>query len=166
MILSIIAAADENNVIGKAGTLPWHLPKDLAMFRKVTHGSPIIMGRKTYDSLPEKSRPLPDRLNIVITRDPDKKCPGCEVAGSMQSAIYAAKNVGATEAFVIGGGEIYERALPMTDKIYLTRIHARVNGDAKFPKLNPENWQEISREEHKSDDKHPYDFTFLVYQRH
>ena len=165
MFLSIIAAADENNVIGMQNRLPWKLPADLKRFQELTKGHPVIMGRKTYESLPEDRKPLPNRTNIVITRDAGRQFPGCTVVRSLQDAIDAAQETGTDEAFVIGGGEIYAQALPIADRMYLTRVHGTFEGDALFPSITKEEWHEVSREEHPSDAHNPVGFTFFRYER-
>lgn len=161
MILSLIAAVSENNVIGNKGTLPWHLPDDLRRFRRLTEGCPIIMGRKTHESI---GKPLAGRTNIIITRH-KRKVEGCRVVHSLKEALKVSRAFGAVEVFVIGGGEIYTRALPLADHFYLTRVHAEVEGDTFFPKWNEGEWREVSQERHEADAAHPYPYTFLVYER-
>lgn len=163
MILSLVVAAAENNVIGKDGKLPWDLPNDLKHFREITGGKPVIMGRKTFASI---GRPLPHRENIVITRQPKLKIPGCVVVHSLQEALrHAEKQLGAKEAFVIGGGGIFADVLPLADRIYLTRVHGIFEGDAFFPLLQPEIWEEVERDEHEPDPRHLHAYTFLLYER-
>ena len=162
MLLSLIAAADEHNVIGKDGKLPWHLSADMHYFRTVTSGHPIIMGRKTYESI---GHPLPGRQNIVISRQTHLKIDGCDVVSSLDEAIHLAEESGATEAFVIGGGEIYKQALSIADRIYLTRIALSVDGDTFFPVFSEKEWEEVSREEHQADEKNACSYTFTVYRR-
>lgn len=162
MKLSLIVAASENNVIGRGNALPWRLPDDLAFFRRTTEGHPVILGRKNYESI---GRPLPNRRNIVISRKPGLAIAGCDVAGSFEEALALARSEETDEVFVIGGGEIYRQALPMADYIYLTRVHAEIEGDVVFPELAPEEWREVHREGHPADDRHAYPFTFLVYER-
>jgi len=161
MIVSIIAAVSENNVIGNKGTLPWHLPDDMRRFRKLTEGCPIIMGRKTHESI---GKPLAHRTNLIITRK-KKKIVGCRVVHSLKEALKVSKAIGAKEAFIIGGGKIYAQALPLADRFYLTRVHAKVDGDTFFPRWNEEEWKEISKEQSAADPEHPYPCTFLVYTR-
>ena len=138
MIISIIAAVSDNNVIGKNNKLPWHLPEDLKRFKEVTSGHTVIMGRKTYESI---GRPLPNRVNIVITRNKDFKPKGVKVVHSIEEALSLASEAGETETFIIGGAEIYKQALPLANKIYLTRINKNYKGDAYFPELGKE-WKE------------------------
>lgn len=163
MILSLIAAADENNVIGHGNTMPWRLPDELKHFRATTKGHPVIMGRKTYDSI---GRPLPERLNIVVSRNPDLRIEGCLVVSSLHDAIETARRDGKDEVFVIGGQQIYEAALPVADRIYLTRIHTHLlEGDAYFPAIPFEEWKEVSRERHEADEKHAFPFSFTILER-
>lgn len=158
MCISLIAAASENNVIGNRGRIPWDIPEDLQYFRRVTQGHPVIMGRKTHESI---GRPLPKRQNIIITRQVGYQAEGCEVVGSLVDALQVAGCKDAEEVFVIGGGEIYGQALEKADRIYLTRVHATVEGDAYFPEFHPEHWVEVSRERHEGDPA----YTFLVYEK-
>ena len=158
-MISLIVAADEHNVIGGGNKLLWKLPADLKHFRELTTGHAIIMGRKTYASI---GRPLPDRQNIVVTRH-SQEISGCDVVGSIDEALELAKD--AREIFVIGGGEIYRQALPLVQRIYLTRVHGTFEGDVTFPELNMTEWKEMSREQHPADEKNPHAYTFLVYER-
>ena len=160
MILSLIAAASENNVIGRDGELPWNLPDDLQHFKEITSGSPVIMGRKTFESI---GRALPNRRNIVITRGNTYEAENCEIAHSIDDALSIISDE--EEVFVIGGGEIYRQALLQADRIYLTRVHDVVDGDAFFPEMDEDEWEEVSREEHTKDEKNNHDYTFLVYER-
>jgi dihydrofolate reductase len=159
--LSLIVAVSENNVIGKDDALPWSLPDDLKYFRQKTEGKPVIMGRKCYESI---GRPLPNRRNIVVSRKEDLKIEGCEVVGSLEEAVEIAKG-DAEEIFVIGGAQIYELALPLAGRLYLTRVHAEIDGDVFFPEVDENEWKEVSREEHDADQEHQDAFTFLVYER-
>ena len=159
MIVSLIAAAAENGVIGNKGMLPWHLPDDLKHFKDLTKGHAVIMGRKTFESI---GRPLPDRQNIVITRNKDFRVDGAEIVSSFEESLKKAKG---EEVFVIGGGEIYRESMAKADKIYLTRVFAPVDGDAFFPEIDPKVWNEVSMEEHKKDEKHAYPFAFTVLER-
>ena len=161
MIISLIAAASENNVIGNHGTLPWSLPDDLKHFRTVTEGHPVIMGRKTFASI---GKPLPNRKNIVITRG-TMTMPGCDIVHSLEEALDLARAANAAEVFVMGGGEIYAQALPIADRVYLTRVHATIEGDAFFPELDPQEWEETEQHEHAQDEKHAYACTFTLYER-
>jgi dihydrofolate reductase len=162
MILSIVVAADEHNVIGDGKTLLWKLPADLAHFRRITEGHTVIMGRKTYESI---GRPLPNRQNIIVTRRKNFAPKGCEIVSSINKAINLVSRTEGNEAFVIGGGEIYRQVLPIVHTIYFTRVHGTFKGDVTFPILVEEEWKEVSREEHPADTKNSYAYTFLVYER-
>ncbi len=156
MLVSIVVAIAQNNVIGRGNDLPWRLPDDLKRFKALTIGKPVIMGRKTYESI---GRPLPERTNIVISRQADFAADGCTVVRSIDEALAAASD--APEAMVIGGAEIFREVLPRTDRFYLTRIHADVPGDTIFPDLVLDDWIELESEYHPADDRHAYAFTFL-----
>lgn len=160
MILSMIVAASENNAIGKDNDLLWHLPKDLKYFKETTKGHHIIMGRKTFDSV---GKPLPGRTNIVISRREDFHPEGVVRASNLENAIELVEDD--QEPFVVGGAQIYEQALDYVDRIYLTRVHAHVNGDTHFPDLNPDEWQRVLHENHKKDEQHAFDFSFEVWER-
>lgn len=159
MTVSIIAAVSRNNVIGKDNKLPWHLAADLKHFKELTSGHTVIMGRKTYESI---GRPLPDRRNMVITRNKDFNVDGIETIHSIEQALSLTKDDG--EVFVIGGEEIYKLALPFANKIYLTRVDVEVEGDAFFPKLGLD-WKETSKVENLKDDKNEFDYVFCEYER-
>lgn len=148
----------KNRVIGKNNSLPWHLPADLKYFREKTRGKPIIMGRRTFESM---KNPLPARKNIVVTHDKNYKAENCIVVHSVNEALKEAKN---REIIVIGGQKIFEQFLPIADRIYLTIIEENFDGDTFFPKYGKE-WKEVSREEHKKDEKNPYDYAFLVLEK-
>jgi dihydrofolate reductase len=160
MIRSIIAAVSENNVVGKDNGLPWKLSADLKRLKSLTMGHHIIMGRKTWDSL---GRALPGRVNVVITNRKDFRAEGAVVVNSLEEALTVSS--GDTEIFIFGGAEIFRKALPLVDKIYFTRVHARIRGDAFFPDFNLFEWQETQREEHHKDDKNEYDYTFVTLER-
>ena len=166
MKLALIVAMSENNVIGINNKLPWHLPEDLRYFKHITLGKPIILGRKTYDSI---GKPLPGRTNIVVSRRADLEISGCKVVGSLDEAIELAEAQtlvdGAEEALVIGGAEIYRQALPRCERIYLTRVHATIDGDAYFPELDLQAWREIGREDFTAVEPNPFDYSFIVYER-
>ncbi|MFA6523328.1 MAG: dihydrofolate reductase [Candidatus Peribacteraceae bacterium] len=163
MIISLIVAASKNNVIGVGGRLPWSLPNDLRYFRERTQGKPVIMGRKTFDSI---GKPLPNRSNIIVTRQPRLKVQGCIVVHSLDEALKVAEEaLGAKEAFIIGGAEIFKEALPKADRVYLTHVHTVIEGDAFFLPLDSSKWEEVSREEHEEDQRHLYAYTFCVYER-
>ena len=156
---SLIVAISQNRVIGRDNALPWHLPDDLKYFRRVTKGNPVVMGRKTYESI---GRPLPLRQNIVVSRDPTYRAEGCEVVHSLQAALEVAQLD--KEVFIIGGAELYRQSLGLVDRVYLTEVHAELEGDTFFPELGPE-WKEISREHHPADADHPFAFDWVVLER-
>ena len=158
MRISLIVAAAQNGVIGSDNQLIWRLPDDLKQFKRLTTGHPIIMGRKTFDSI---GKPLPNRTSIVITRSEEWFLEGVLVVNSVEEAVEAAKKTGTEEAFVIGGAEIYRLTLPIADKIYLTEIQADFEGDAYFTIPDSEKWQEESRLHHPSDEKHETAFDFV-----
>ncbi|MBX4201326.1 dihydrofolate reductase [Candidatus Saccharibacteria bacterium] len=152
MMVSIIVAAAKNGVIGNKGKLPWHLPSELARFKQITIGHPIVMGRKTHESI---GRALPGRQNIVISRDPNYQAEGCETTDSLTAALKLAGD--STEVFIIGGASIYNSAMPMTDKIYLTRVDANPAGDKKF-EFDESNWKLVSSDKFLADDKNPFGY--------
>ena len=163
--LSIIVAVSENNVIGKNNQLIWHLPADMQYFKAKTSGHCIITGRKNYESIPEKYRPLPNRTNIIITRQSDYQAPGAIVVDSIEAAITKAKETGDNEIFIIGGGEIFKQVMDKTDKIYLTKIHHKFEGDTFFPELDLSQWKEIKRVDCQTDEKNKYAYSFLEFVR-
>ena len=167
MIVSAIAAVADNGVIGRDNDLPWHLPDDMQFFKRTTLGNPIITGRRNYESVPPKFRPLKDRLNIVISRDPAYHAPGAAVVTSLEAALERAKEEVGEEVFIIGGGQIFREALAkdLIDRLYLTLVHAAVEGDAHFPHIDPTEWKERARERHEVDDRHAYPFSFVVLDR-
>ena len=158
-MISLIVAASTNNVIGAKGNLPWRLSADLKRFKALTMGKPIVMGRKTYESI---GRPLPGRQNIVITRQDNYAPEGCTVAQSVDAALAAAD---APEIMIIGGGHIYEAFIPMAERIYLTRVDADIDGDTYFPEISEDQWQEVSRQEQAADPDNDYDVVFMEYAR-
>jgi dihydrofolate reductase len=163
-LVALVAAAAANGVIGRDNAMPWHLPEDLAHFKRLTLGHPVVMGRKTYESiLAALGRPLPGRTNIVVTRQPGFAAPGGTVVGSLEAALDAAR--GAEEVFVIGGAEIYRLALARADRVYLTRIDAAFEGDAFFPPLDPAEWREVGRVDHPPASGRAFAFSFLRYDR-
>jgi len=159
-MISIIVAASTNNVIGAKGELPWRLSADLRHFKAVTMGKPIVMGRKTWESI---GRALPGRQNIVVTRQSGYEAEGCDVVASIDDAISVAGDV--EEIMVIGGSQIYELAMPMAQCLYVTRVHADVDGDAHFPSVDETVWKLVSDESHTADDRNEFDFSFRVYER-
>lgn len=166
MKLSMIVAAAQNRVIGRDNALPWYLPNDLKYFKQTTLGKPIIMGRKTYESI---GKPLPGRTNIVITRQRDYQPEGVKVVHSVAEARDLAESVclidGQSEAMIMGGAEIYALALPDADRLYLTEVHADVEGDAYFPEYDKTAWQEVSRDNFEAEGPNPYNYSFVVYDR-
>jgi dihydrofolate reductase len=162
MTLSLLVAADENNVIGKDNKLPWHLPNDLKYFKNLTWGMPILMGRKTFDSI---GKALPGRKSIVITRNKDWKHENVEVVHSIEEAINSAKADDIKEIFVIGGAEIFSSSFDNADRIYLTRIHHQFKGDVYFPELPADDWALIQNKFCHADDKNAYSHTFQVWDK-
>jgi dihydrofolate reductase len=160
MVISLIVAVAANRVIGRDNKLPWRLPNDLRRFRALTMGKPLVMGRKTYESI---GRPLDGRHNIVVSRNPDYRAEGCTVVHSPEAALAAA--AGAAELFVIGGAELYAQFLPQAHRLYLTLVHAHVAGDTYFPPIVESQWREIEREEHQADGRHAYAYSLLVLER-
>ena len=160
MTLSLVVAAATNNVIGSEGGLPWHLPDDLRHFKRLTTGKPVIMGRRTFESI---GRPLPDRRNIVMTRRADYSAQGCDVVSSVDEALELVR--GADEVMIIGGGLVYRDFLPHADRIYLTRVQADVEGDTYFPEIDESGWQLVTSEHHAADEQHAYAFDVMVFER-
>jgi len=159
-LVSIIVAADEHGGIGRAGGLPWRLPEDLKRFKALTMGKPIVMGRKTWDSI---GRPLPGRRSLVVSRQPGFALDGVEVFDSLEAALQAVQD--APETCVIGGAEIYRQALPRAEAIHLTRVHATVEADTFLPALDPSEWEEASSERHDADERHAHPYSFVTLQR-
>jgi dihydrofolate reductase len=161
-MISIIVGTSENGVIGHLNDIPWYLPRDLKHFKEITSGHTTIMGRKTYDSIIKRiGKPLPNRKNVIITRQKDFMAPDCVVVHSWEEAMETTKD---EEVFVSGGSDIYSLALPYAQKIYLTIIHTQVDGDSFFT-FDNESWKEISHEFHPKDAKNPFDCTFINYER-
>lgn len=159
MVISIIAAVSENGVIGKDNALPWNLPADLKHFKGLTIEKPVIMGLKTFKAI---GKPLPNRTNIVLSKE-KVEIPGCTVVHSIEEALQAAGN--AEEVMIIGGGSVYAQFLPKADRMYLTKVHAEVEGDTYFPEFNQDDWKETAREEHEKEEQHPYSFNFITLER-
>lgn len=159
-VVSLVVAAAEGGVIGRDNRMPWHLPADLAHFKRVTMGKPILMGRKTFASI---GRALPGRLNVVITRDRGFRAAGVTVAHSFDDAVAACGSV--PEVMVIGGGEIYAAALARAQRIHLTEVHAAIDGDTRFPTLDPALWREVARESRDADDRHAHAVSFVTLER-
>lgn len=162
MLVTAIVATAANRVIGKDNQIPWYLPADLAFFKRTTLDHHIIMGRNCFESI---GRPLPKRTNIVITRDPFFTATGVLTARSVEEALGMAFDNEETEAFIIGGGQIYRETMDLWDKIYLTEVNLDVEGDVFFPEINPDEWTETWREERQKDEKNEYDYTFRLLER-
>jgi dihydrofolate reductase len=162
MIISLMVAYSKNRVIGKDNQLLWRLSDDLKNFKRVTSGHHIIMGRKTYESI---GRPLPNRTNVIITRNVDFKASGCEVVHSLHEAIELAKNNGESEVIITGGGEIYRQALELIQKAYITEVDCEIDGDAYFPEFDFSHWNSKVTIEHEQDEKNQYNWTFYEYER-
>jgi dihydrofolate reductase len=160
MIITLIVAMDRNRAIGINNTLPWHLPADLAHFKSVTMGKPIMMGRKTYDSI---GRPLPGRTNIVISRDPELEIDGCVVVNSIAAGVKAAGDV--PELIIMGGASFYEQMIDKADQLEITYVDVEIEGDAFFPEIDGGIWQEVGRSERKADADNQFDLSFVSYQR-
>jgi dihydrofolate reductase len=162
MNITLVVAASENNAIGLNNQLLWHLPKDMRFFKNTTWGMPILMGRKTFESMGSKS--LNGRLNIIITRNKNWESEGVTVVHTMEEAITLAEKYSYKELLVIGGGEVYEMALPLAEKIWLTRVHTTIEGDVYFSKLNTE-WEMVSSSHNAADEKHKFSFDFECWKR-
>lgn len=164
--LAVIVAAADNGVIGRNNALPWHLPEDLRYFKRVTMGKPIVMGRKTFESI---GRPLPGRTNIVISRQPGYSAEGVTVVSTLEEAIAVAEDIalidGVSELMVIGGAEIYRAALARATRLYLTQVHAEVEGDVYLPEVDWSAWREVCRENWPASDSNPYSYSFVVFER-
>ena len=163
MIINLVVAASENNVIGKDNKLLWRLPNDMAFFKNTTWGMPVIMGRKTFESL---GKPLKGRTNIVITTN-NEFAPGngVIVANSIDTAVKESEKTDAKECYVIGGGEIYKLTLPLADRIYMTRVHTNIEGDTFFPVIDEKEWKKLSSTKFEPDNKHAFGFSFEIWQR-
>jgi len=161
LTISLVAAVARNGVIGRDGSVPWRLPEDMQRFRALTMGHPVVMGRKTWESLPDRFRPLPGRDNVVVTRNPDWAAQGADRAGSLEDALHLVESE--PNVFVIGGGEIYAAALPLADELVLTEIDAEIEGDTTFPEWDRSDFEEVSRERRVSEDGMP--FAFVTYAR-
>lgn len=163
-MISILVAYDKQGVIGKQNELPWYLPADLKRFKQLTVGHPVVMGRKTFDSIIKRlSHPLPDRTNVVLTRDLKFNYSGVTVVHDLDTALAMLQTEG--EVFVVGGAEIFKQTMALTDRIYATEINAEVDGNVFFPKFDRVDWQEVERSEHKADEKNSYDYAFVIYER-
>lgn len=151
---------DRNRVIGKGDTLPWHISSDLKNFKKITMGKPIVMGRKTHESI---GRPLPGRENIILTRDKSYQAEGCTVLHSMDEIFEHCKDV--EEVMITGGSEIYKLSLEQATHLYLTEVHAEIEGDTFFPEFDRDEWEEVSREDFEADEKNEFDYSFVLLER-
>jgi len=160
MKISLIVAIDRKGVIGRGGTLPWRLSSDLQHFKKITMGKPIIMGRRTHKSI---GRALPGRENIVITRDSHFHAPGCTVLHSLEDVFNYCSD--SDEIMIMGGADLYAQTLDKASRIYLTEVHAKVEGDTYFPKYDRESWEEVKRSDFKADEKNEYDYSFVILER-
>ena len=160
MTLSIIVATAENQVIGNNNALIWHISADLKRFKKLTTGHTVIMGRKTFESI---GRALPNRRNVVISRNPEFKVEGCEVVKSIEDALQCVENE--EEVFIIGGGTIYREMWDRVDRLYITLVHAVVEGDTTIPVVDENKWNAVAREDHQAGEKDDYDYSFIDYQR-
>jgi dihydrofolate reductase len=158
-MIKIIVAVSENGVIGGDNSLIWNLPNDMKRFKQITTGNAVVMGRKTYESI---GKPLPNRRNIIISKDTNLFIDECEVVNSIEESLMLTNN----DCFFIGGGEIYKQVLPLTDIIYLTKIHEDFNGDTYFPELNKEEWFESMNESFNPDDKNKHKYSFIKYERY
>lgn len=162
MRIALIAAASDNDVIGRDNDLPWHLPDEFRHFKRTTKGHHVIMGRRTWES---QAKPLPGRVNVVVSSRRDYEAPGATVVHSLDEALELARAAGEDEAFVIGGTRLYAEALGIADRIYLTRVHTTLEGDAHFPPYDPAQWREVARDRHEADPRHAYAFTMLTLDR-
>ena len=162
-VISLVVAMDRNRAIGVNGRLPWRLPDDMKWFKEVTMGKPVIMGRKTYDSIPNRFKPLPGRHNIVVTRNRNYRAEGATVVHSVDEALTAAAD--ADEIMIGGGAQLYEALLPQASRLYLTLVDSAFEGDTYFPELDMSRWRERYRQDHKSDERHRHRFTWLILER-
>lgn len=162
MIVSLVVAAAENNAIGKDNQLLWHLPNDLRFFKNITWGMVVVMGRKTFEAV---NKPLPGRINIVITRQPDWTAEGTITAIDLEDVLKKAAETNCKEIFVIGGGEIYKQSMAIANKIYITRVHATLDADTYFPVIDEDKWTLTSNEDFETDAKHAYAYSFQVWEK-
>jgi len=164
MIVSLVVAASDNNAIGRQNKLLWHLPNDLKFLKNITWGMPVVMGRKTFESV--DSKPLKGRINIIVTRQKNFDAPGIVVVNNIKDAIFFAKENDYNELMILGGAQIYEDAFPKADRIYITRVHAFFeDADAFFPDIDEKKWQRIKNQDFEADDKHAYPYSFEVWER-
>lgn len=165
MKISLIAAVGKNNVIGTDGDLPWSLPKDMKFFSSTTRGHHVLMGRKNYESIPDKYRPLPGRPNLIVTRNTNYEAAGAAVFNTIDAAIAHAKQAGEEELFIIGGGEIYNQTLHLADKLYITEVDAEPTGDAHFPEFDKSTFVKEEIADYKLDEKHNFSFKICLYSK-
>ena len=165
MQISLIAAVANDNVIGKDNSLIWHLPADMKFFKETTLGHCVVTGRKNYESIPEKYRPLPNRTNIIVTRQANYVAPGAIVVNTIADAIKEATKKNEEELFIIGGAEIYRQTIDVAHKLYITHIYQNFEGDTFFPTIDTQKWQEVSKEDFFADDKNKYPYSFAEYKR-
>ncbi|MBS1761171.1 MAG: dihydrofolate reductase [Bacteroidetes bacterium] len=163
MIISLVVAAANNNAIGKEGKMPWHLPNDLKHFKNITWGMPVVMGRKTFDSL---GKPLPGRKNIVITRQKEWAAEGAIKAENIKDALFIAQQADANEIMIIGGGEIFKSIFNRAKKIYMTRVEADPEADTFFPVIDPARWHLMSQQNYEADEKNAYNYSFQTWERY
>jgi dihydrofolate reductase len=163
MIISLIVAASTNNVIGKNNDLPWRLPNDMKYFKNTTWGMPVIMGRKTFESM--KNEALPGRINIVLTKQKGWKPDGAAVVDNWNDAMFVANDADCNEVFVIGGGEIFKDAIKKADRIYMTRVHTIIDGDVFFPEIDPKKWKQLSKKDFLADAKHSFNYSFEIWEK-
>ncbi len=161
-LISIIVAAAENNAIGKNNQLLWNLPNDLKFFKNTTWGFPVIMGRKTFESV---NKPLPGRTNIVVTNKPDWAAPTVITAATIEDGISKAATTNSKQVFILGGGEIYKQSMDLADEIYITRVHAELEGDTFFPEIAADKWALFSNEDFEIDEKHAYAYSFQLWKK-
>lgn len=161
-MIAIVVAVADNHVIGKDNQLIWHLPADLRHFKQKTMGHPMIMGRKTFESI---GKPLPGRTTIIVTRQENFQAEGCLVAHSVQEAIDLGRELDKEQVSIVGGAEIYKQAMPFVDTLYLTRVHHTFDGDTYFPELQEKEWEQVSMERHEPDEKNRYSYSFIELRR-
>jgi dihydrofolate reductase len=161
-MIALIVAMAQNRVIGKDNRMPWRLPADLAYFKRATMGHPVVMGRKTYESI---GKPLPGRRNIILTRDPDFRAEGCEIYHSIGEVLALAQADEDQELFIIGGDSVYSAFFPYADRLYLTLLEQYFAGDAFFPEIDPRKWRLVSRTRGETNKKNPYEYSFLIYEK-
>lgn len=162
MIISLVVAASQNNAIGKDNQLLWHLPNDLKFFKNITWGFPVIMGRKTYEAV---NKPLPGRTNIVVTTNPAWTAETVITVSNLEAAIQKAAETNSKQIFIIGGGEIYKQSMDIADSIYITRVHAELQGDTFFPVIDESKWQLTSNQDFEADEKHAYSYSFQIWEK-